>query len=246
MKLQLLKGFRSIEECIQVHPDRIIKIVVEGKPNSREEDLLQKAKSKGILIERIKSLNAANITAHLRQFQYAPWDSVIERLQESLAEGLKPVVLVLDGITDPHNLGAMIRTAAFMGICAVVLPKDRAVSVTDTVHRISSGGTEHVPVTQVTNIVAALNELKEIGLWIVGFSEHADQTVQSLKADFASVLVIGNEEKGMRSLVKDQCDYLVQIKGPGSLKSLNASVAAAVAMTWASGFFHNSEISAKI
>lgn len=246
---QVLTGFRSIEECLRSHPERILRIAVSGKPNFREEQLLADAAAKGISIEKQRGPAPARnhdrhsaeiLTAYLKDFQYDDWNDLIETLQTKLKNEQRPVVLVLDGITDPHNLGAIIRTAAFTGVDGIVLPKDRSVSVTDTVHRISSGGTEYVSIVQVTNIASALTELKDIGFWIVGFSEHSKQGIHQLKRDFNPVIVIGNEEKGMRPLVKDKCDFLVQIQGAGRLKSLNASVAAAIAMTWASGLFDNS------
>src|SRR5262249_26605876 len=125
--------------------------------------------------------------------------------------------------------------AAFMGVTGVVIPKDRAAVITETVYRIASGGVEYLRVCQVTNLVAALKVLKDSGLWIVGFSEHADRDIAEQKADVAPRIIVGNEEKGMRPLVKENCDFLVKLGGKGGLKSLNASVAAALAMAWATG-----------
>ncbi len=232
----ILSGFRSIEECLRANPDRIAKILVPaGRTSPRIAELRELAQKRGVRVEtNPNKADAEEAVAVLNDYEYAEFDELLGELADSVKEGKRPVVLALDGITDVHNLGAMLRTAAFMGISAVILPKDRAALINETVYRIASGGLEYLRVTQVTNLVTALEKLKEVGFWSVGFSEHAKQDLAKLKNDFPPVIVIGNEEKGMRPLVKDNCDFLVKLVGRGELHSLNASVAAALAMSWAS------------
>ncbi|MBI3558638.1 MAG: 23S rRNA (guanosine(2251)-2'-O)-methyltransferase RlmB [Deltaproteobacteria bacterium] len=233
----ILSGFRSIEECLRANPDRIAKILVPaGRLSPRVSELRDHAQKRGVRVEvnPNKADGEEAVLAVLNDYEYAEFDALLDDLADSVKQGNRPVALALDGITDVHNLGAMLRTAAFMGVSAVILPKDRSALINETVYRIASGGLEYLRVTQVTNLVTALEKLKEVGFWSVGFSEHAEQDLAKLKNDFPPVIVIGNEEKGMRQLVKENCDFLVKLVGRGELHSLNASVAAALAMSWAS------------
>lgn len=231
-----IKGFRSIEECLNFHPDRIQRIVICGPLTPREDKLISEARRLKIPIEK-KGSDEHSLIAYLKDFQYAEFDELLSDLKDKMGCGSHPSVLVLDGITDAHNLGAIVRTAAFMGIDGIILPEDRSAGVTEGVFRISSGGMEHVSICRVTNLVSALKKLQDSGFWVVGFSEHSSQSLTALKRDFCPVLVIGNEEKGMRPLLKENCDYLVRLEGKGPLKSLNASVAASLAMAWAVDLF---------
>lgn len=234
----ILNGLRSIEEVLRRNPERVAKLLISpGKQSPRIAELRDLAQKNGIRVEISPKSNSINpedqLLAVLHDYEYADFDALVEELKDLISQGERPVVIALDGITDPHNLGAILRTAAFMGISGVVLPKDRSALVTETVYRIASGGLEYLRVAQVTNLVTALAALKEAGFWIVGFSEHAEQDLSQVKSDFASVLIIGNEEKGMRQLVKETCDFLVKLESRGGLHSLNASVAGALAMAWA-------------
>jgi 23S rRNA (guanosine2251-2'-O)-methyltransferase len=232
----ILSGFRSIEECIRTNPDRIAKLLIPpGRLSPRLIQVRDLAQKKGIRIEVSPEVGRSEdqLLAMLHDYQYADFDGLVDELRDAIGRGERPVVIALDGITDPHNLGAILRTAAFMGVNGVLIPKDRSVAINDTVYRIASGGLEYLRVAQVTNFVSALQTLKEIGFWSVGFSEHATQDISELKQDFPPVVVIGNEEKGIRQLVRDNCDFLVKLSGKGGLKSLNASVAGALAMSWA-------------
>ena len=154
-----------------------------------------------------------------------------EHLLERLSESAVPFALILDGIQDPHNLGACLRTAAAAGVDAVVVPKDRAVSLTDTARKIACGGAESVPFFQVTNLVSALRKLKERGIWIVGTSDRADRSLYDLDLKCPTAVVIGGEADGIRRLTADTCDFLVSIPmAPGKVPCLNASVATGVAL----------------
>lgn len=141
-----------------------------------------------------------------------------------------PFILILDCVQDPHNLGAILRTADGAGVHAVVAPKDKAVGITETVRRISVGAADYVPFVQVTNLARTMEHLKEAGLWFVGTSDRATKSIyeQDLKGPLA--LVLGAEEKGMRRLTEENCDFLVSIPMTGRVECLNVSVATGVCL----------------
>ena len=141
-----------------------------------------------------------------------------------------PLVLILDGIEDPHNLGACLRSADAAGADAVVAPKRHSAPLTDTVRRIACGAAENVPFVQVTNLVRAIRKLKDAGLWIVGTSDQADQEIYDLDLKGPLGIVLGAEDKGMRRLTSENCDFLANIPMRGSVECLNVSVATGVCL----------------
>jgi 23S rRNA (guanosine2251-2'-O)-methyltransferase len=139
-------------------------------------------------------------------------------------------VVVLDGVEDPHNLGAVLRTADAAGADGVVIPERRATAVTGTVTKASAGASEHLPIARVTNIARTVEELKERNIWTVGLDERGKQTYDALDYNMDCALVLGGEGKGLHDLVKKKCDFLVSIPMLGKVPSLNVSVAGAVVM----------------
>lgn len=150
-----------------------------------------------------------------------------EILETAAAKGEEPFILVLDGIEDPHNLGAMIRTCEAAGVHGVIIPKRRAVPLTEGVAKASAGAVEYVPVARVANIAGVLDELKKAGCWIVGTAMKG-RDVYEEDLPGAVAVVVGNEQKGISPLVEKKCDFLVSIPMSGKLNSLNASVAAGI------------------
>jgi 23S rRNA (guanosine2251-2'-O)-methyltransferase len=146
------------------------------------------------------------------------------------AKGEKPLLLVLDGIEDPQNLGALVRTAECSGVHGVVIPKHHAAGVTPAVVKASAGATEHIPMAEVTNIVNALEELKGMGFWSAGVALEGDVPFTEFDYTTPAAIVVGNEGKGIRRLVREHCDRLVRIPMYGQIGSLNASVAGALVM----------------
>ena len=157
--------------------------------------------------------------------QYNDLDDVI-----AAKRGRHSLVVVLDGVEDPHNLGAILRTADAAGANGVVIPERRAAGVTGTVTKASAGASEHLPIAKVTNISRTVEELKEKNLWTVGLDERATQTYDALDYNMDCALVFGAEGKGLHDLVKKKCDFLVSIPMLGKVPSLNVSVAAAVVL----------------
>ena len=157
--------------------------------------------------------------------QYSDLDDVV-----GAKRGQYSLVVVLDGVEDPHNLGAILRTADAAGADGIVIPEHRAASVTGTVTKASAGASEHLPIAKVTNIARTVEELKERNLWTVGLDERGSQTYDALDYNMDCALVLGAEGKGLHDLVKRKCDFLVSIPMLGKVSSLNVSVAAAVVL----------------
>jgi 23S rRNA (guanosine2251-2'-O)-methyltransferase len=151
-------------------------------------------------------------------------------LSEILAGSKTPLLLVLDGVQDPHNLGAILRTADGAGVDAVIAPRDRAVGITETVRRISVGAADRVPFLQVTNLSRTLDELKEAGVWLVGTSDRSEKNLYEVDMSGPVAILMGAEEKGMRRLTEEACDFLVQIPMKGKVECLNVSVATGVCL----------------
>lgn len=155
--------------------------------------------------------------------------------EEALRERLRgldhaPLLLVLDGVQDPHNLGACLRSADAAGVDAVVVPRDRAVGLTATVRKVASGAAETVPLIQVTNLARTLRELQDQGLWVAGLAGEADNSLYDLDLTGPLALVLGAEDRGLRRLTRETCDWLARIPMHGSVESLNVSVAAGVCL----------------
>jgi 23S rRNA (guanosine2251-2'-O)-methyltransferase len=154
-----------------------------------------------------------------------------DELMAVIAEHEQPFVLILDCVQDPHNLGAILRTADAAGVHAVVAPKDKAVGITETVRRVSVGAADHVPFAQVTNLARTMEKLKAAGLWLVGTSDHAkSKSIYQLDLRGPLALVMGAEEKGMRRLTEENCDFLASIPMAGKVECLNVSVATGVCL----------------
>src|SRR3954469_24811038 len=153
-------------------------------------------------------------------------------LQDVIAakRGKYSLIVVLDGVEDPHNLGAILRTSDAAGANGIVIPERRAAAVTGTVTKASAGASEHLPIAKVTNIARSIEELKENNVWTVGLDERSTQTYDAVNYDMDCALVLGGEGKGLHDLVKRKCDFLVSIPMLGKVPSLNVSVAAAVVL----------------
>jgi len=157
--------------------------------------------------------------------QYSGLDDVIDAKR-----GMYSLIVVLDGVEDPHNLGAILRTADAAGADGVVIPERRATAVTGTVTKTSAGASEHLPIAKVTNIARSVEELKERNIWVVGLDERGTQTYDSLDYNMDCAMVLGAEGKGVHDLVARKCDFLVSIPMLGKVSSLNVSVAAGVVL----------------
>ena len=179
--------------------------------------------------------HTAKAEARFEKFERKPAQIVIKPGDEGdlnaiLAEQPQGLYLVLDCIQDPHNLGAILRTADGAGVAAVIAPKDKSVGITETVLRVSVGAAEKIPFIQVTNLARTMKSMKEAGLWFVGTSDHGDRSLYDIDFKGGIALVMGAEGDGMRRLTEENCDFLVRIPMAGSVPCLNVSVATGVCL----------------
>ena len=223
--LEALKAERKILDQV---------LIVEGKQGLLFQTLRQLARGKGIPIQ-VRSRKALTELAKTERHQgviglpidspYASFEDLLRTLRSARGHAL---VLILDGIEDPQNLGSLIRTAEACGAGGVIIPKDRAVGVTPAVVKASAGAVAHIPVVRVTNLARTLEELKREGFWIVGADARGKKNLYGMKFDMKVGLVIGSEGKGIRPLVLKKCDYTIFVPMKGKISSLNAAVAGAV------------------
>ena len=151
-------------------------------------------------------------------------------LTEHLSQVTVPLILILDGVTDPHNLGACLRSADAAGVTAVVFPKDKSADVNDVASKVASGAAETVPWVRVTNLARTIDSLKQVGVWVIGTDGDAERTLYEQDLSGPCALVLGSEGAGMRRLTRDLCDFVVKLPMAGSVSSLNVSVAAGVCL----------------
>lgn len=222
--LEALKSGRQLNKIL----------LAEGAEGGSVNDILTRAKERGIVVQRVPKakIDAAAVTrnhqgviAYLAAKEYVDLEVILQAADRSPRPGL---IVVLDEIEDPHNLGSILRTADGVGAHGVVIPKRRAVPLTATVAKASAGAIEHIPVARVTNISQTLEMLKRAGYWVIGTDVNADSMYYQVDMTGPIVMVIGNESKGLGEVVKKRCDYLVRLPMIGQVQSLNAGVAAGV------------------
>ncbi|MCK0473302.1 23S rRNA (guanosine(2251)-2'-O)-methyltransferase RlmB [Halalkalibacter sp. APA_J-10(15)] len=210
--------------------------IAEGSQKGQMTKVIQLAKEKGVLIQSapkrkldqlVQVDQHQGVVASVAAYEYAEIDDLFNRANK---QGEEPFFLILDEIEDPHNLGSILRTADAVGAHGVIIPKRRAVGLTQTVAKASAGAIEYIPVVRVTNIARTMEELKKLGLWFVGTDAKGQEDYRQASYDMPIGLVIGSEGKGISRLVKEKCDFLVQIPMAGRVTSLNASVAASLLM----------------
>lgn len=229
-----IAGVNSIMEALRAGR-KIHKIYIqEGREGKRIEELTKFASGKGIYIQYVEKqrldkmythTNHQGIVAQVESYQYSTIEEVLEI---AAMKGEEPFILILDGIEDPQNLGSIIRTAECAGVHGVVIPRHNAAEVTETVAKASAGAIEYMKIVQETNIVNTINNLKKQGLWVIGADMSGSSDYFATQLPTPTALVIGGEGRGMRRLVKENCDIIVKIPMAGKIESLNASVAAAL------------------
>jgi len=242
----VLFGFHAVGVRLKTAPKSIVEIYFEPtRRDARMRQFLDKAKEAGVrLIEadgmRLSKLCGGHghqgVAARVQALeQVHSLDELLENLEAAqLAlpseQRVNPLILVLDGVTDPHNLGACLRVADGAGVHAVIAPKDHAAGINATVAKVASGAAETVPYFMVTNLARTLGELKERNIWIIGTSDVATQTLYQVDLKGPVALVLGAEGDGMRQLTAKTCDQLVRIPMMGAVESLNVSVASGVCL----------------
>ena len=228
-------GLNPVLEALKARKRRCYKIIIEqGKPQARLNSLIQLARDNKVPIETIpkttfqKKYGNCNHQGVIGVFAIVPTLGLEELIELAFQKSPLPILVALDSIQDPQNLGAIIRSAEALGIHGIILPKNRTSAINETVAKCSSGAIEYLPISWVTNLTRGIEQLKEAGFWIAGIVPDGNTPCYQHKFDTPMVLVIGGEEKGIRPLLKKSCDITLKIPMEGSLGALNASAAAAV------------------
>ncbi|MFZ0980565.1 MAG: 23S rRNA (guanosine(2251)-2'-O)-methyltransferase RlmB [Candidatus Acidiferrales bacterium] len=226
-----MTGFHAIEEALAAGRalDRIV--IARGRHGERVEAVVRLAKSRGVPV-RFEDRQQVDRLAGTREHQgiaalvaAKPAVGLEDLLRAKNEHGL---LVLLDGIEDPHNLGAIVSTSLAAGAQGVVIPERRAAGLSDTVERASAGALAHLPVARVTNLVRAMEEMKEAGYWLVGLDERADKSYTEVDLKGPVGIVLGGEGEGLHELTRKRCDFLVSLPTTGPVRSLNVSVAAGV------------------
>jgi len=235
MREEMIIGKNPVLEAIR-SGRTIHKILLSDAINKRvEQDMMKQAKKNKVIVQKVPRKRLDQLTdgshqgvlAYVSNYSYFTIDDI---LQNAANRQEIPFIMILDELEDPHNLGAILRTADAAGAHGIIIPKRRSALLTQTVAKASAGAIEHIPVARVTNIGRAIDYLKEKHIWVVGTDETGEKDYRTLDGHTAIALVIGNEGNGMTRLVKEKCDWLVQLPMQGNIPSLNASVAASLLM----------------
>jgi 23S rRNA (guanosine2251-2'-O)-methyltransferase len=227
-------GFHAVNACIARDPNRIELLVVDSQRHDlRMTQLLALAEKNGIELRGSNRQDLDKLSDnghHQGVLAYIKKLSTHDSLEEYLEPITQPFLLILDGVQDPHNLGACLRTANAAGVHAVIAPKDRAVGLTSVVEKVASGALSFTPFFQVTNLARTLEFLKARGVWLYGTSDQAQTNYTDIEYSGSVGIVMGSEGKGMRRLTEEHCDYLIQIPMHGTVSSLNVSVATGICL----------------
>lgn len=236
MSNELIYGFHSIEAILNKEPERFLEIyALKGREDKRLNPIINEARRFGISVQFMQRKALDNksrgeqhqgIIANVKAARtYNERD-----LDEIIAREASPFFLVLDGVTDPHNLGACLRSADAAGVHAVIVPKDKSAKLTGTARKVACGAAETVPLIQVTNLARTLRDMKEAGVWVAGTAGETQTHVFDANLTGPIAIIMGAEGDGMRRLTREHCDVLVKIPMVGTVSSLNVSVATGVCL----------------
>ena len=231
-----LYGLHAMQAVIENEPERLIEIwVLKGRDDERLINIVNQARRFGVSVQfcnrkvlddKVKGEQHQGIVARAKPAKTLD-ESDLDQLLDSTPV---PLLLVLDGVTDPHNIGACLRTADAAGAHALIVPKDKSGGLTGTARKVACGAAEVVPFIQVTNLSRTLKQLQDKGVWVIGTAGEAEQLIYDCKLSGPMALVMGAEGKGMRRLTRETCDELVKLPMAGSVSSLNVSVATGVCL----------------
>jgi 23S rRNA (guanosine2251-2'-O)-methyltransferase len=235
MSEEYIIGKNPVLEALRSERDMNKIWIAEGSQKGQMQLIMSLAKERNVFVQIVPKKKIDQMTEGIHQgvvaqvaaYTYAELDDLFA-VAESRAE--RPFFILLDEIEDPHNLGSIMRTADAAGAHGIIIPKRRAVGLTATVAKASTGAIEYIPVARVTNMARAVDELKDRGVWIVGTDAQGTDDYRNMDGEMAIGLVIGSEGKGMGRLMKEKCDFLISLPMAGKVTSLNASVAAGLLM----------------
>lgn len=233
----LLVGVHAVESALRHDSGNVIEVLVEqDTQNKRVKEVAQRAKDSGTAVHARPREFLDRATGGMRhqgviaRYRKPQEPSEADLLQCIDAAGPKALLLVLDGVQDPHNLGACLRSAAAASVTAVIIPKDKAVGITPIVRMASAGSADRLFLCRVTNLARTLEQVKERGVWVAGLASDGTQPLYELDLKVPTAIVVGGEGGGMRRLTRTRCDYVARIPMPGSMESLNVSVATGIAL----------------
>ncbi|SHM28100.1 23S rRNA (guanosine(2251)-2'-O)-methyltransferase RlmB [Phytopseudomonas punonensis] len=235
-QLEKIYGVHAVEALLRHHPKRVKQIwLADGRSDPRVQPLLELAGQARVAVGQCERREMDAWVEGVHQgvvAEVSPSQVWGEAMLEELLDRCEgpPLLLVLDGVTDPHNLGACLRTADAAGALAVIVPKDKSATLTPVVRKVACGAAEVIPLVAVTNLARSLEKLQQRGLWIVGTAGEAEQELFQQDMTGPTVLIMGAEGKGMRRLTREHCDYLVKLPMAGSVSSLNVSVATGICL----------------
>jgi 23S rRNA (guanosine2251-2'-O)-methyltransferase len=232
-----IAGINAVASSLEHDATHVREVLIEaGQRNPRLVEIEERARQLEIPVRKVNAQAIGGVAGDLRhQGVVARYEAAKPTDESELpgiieAAGGKALLLVLDGVQDPHNLGACLRSAAAAGVHAVIIPKDKAAPINATVRKTSAGAADRIPVVSVTNLARTLRAIKDAGVWVYGLDGEATDSLYGVDLKGNVALVLGGEGEGMRRLTREHCDGLVRILMPGAMESLNVSVAAGVAM----------------
>lgn len=230
----IIYGFHAVHSLLTRDAERVQYLIVDkSRHDARMQEIIELAKKKQLKITSETKKEMTSLVGHEHHqgvLAAVRSQENIDSLDEFLEKIESPFLLILDGIQDPHNLGACLRSANAAGVDAVIAPKDRAVGITPVVAKIASGASLYTPFFQVTNLARTLEMLKDRRIWLYGTSEHATQLYNEVELVGALGIVMGSEGKGLRRLTEEHCDFLIRIPMLGTVPSLNVSVATGICL----------------
>ena len=232
---KIIWGFHAITSRLRQKAAGVREVYIDAaRDDRRARDLAQAAQARGVRVVMSDGARLDGITGHARHQGVAArvdatapalgLDSVLDNLGEPA------LLLILDGVTDPHNLGACLRVSDAMGVHAVVVPKDRAAGITPAVEKVASGAVDTVPLVAVTNLARTMREIKERNIWVIGADQGATRELYAVKLEGPLAWVLGAEGEGMRRLTRESCDELARIPMLGAVESLNVAVSAGICL----------------
>jgi 23S rRNA (guanosine2251-2'-O)-methyltransferase len=227
-----LYGIHTVRVMLERHAERVLRVrIAEQRADARVRLIEELARRHQRPVERLDMRSLTQLLGDVAHQGVAaditplpPWTE--DELLGALAGAGAPLLLALDGVQDPHNLGACLRTTDACGGLAVIVPRDRAAQLTPAVRKVAAGAADSTPVVAVTNLVRTLKLLKEAGLWVIGADAAAEKPLQQVDLSGPRVLVLGGEGSGLRRLTRENCDFMVRLPQRGVVESLNVSVAA--------------------
>ncbi len=237
---ELVFGIHAVNALLKAAPERFIEIwLLKGREDerlmpiinlARKYDLPAQMVNRKVLDDKSKGEQHQGVVARVKQGKQLSENDLDDIIAQAERNNTSPFLLILDGVTDPHNLGACLRNADAAGVHAIVVPKDNAAKITATVRKVAVGAAETVPLVQVTNLARTMKTLQKMGVWIIGTAGETDTCLYDVKLSGPMALVMGAEGKGMRRLTRENCNQLVKLPMAGSVSSLNVSVATGICL----------------